>query len=124
MEREPAVDHRPAHALDRLLHGRLRQPDNHALAQPALADVDLNLAKHVIDPDEDKAVNPGEHGNRSVTMVPDMPIDRPITSGLVIGHLSLVIGWSFGFGPGHFPHLASFAHWPAPRSRWRPLSDL
>jgi hypothetical protein len=55
--REPAVDDRPSDALDALLHRRLGQADDRAFLKAARADVDLDLAQVVVDPDQDEAVN-------------------------------------------------------------------
>ena len=55
-KRIPGIDNRPADALDRLLHGRLRKADNRGFAQPALADIHLDFAEQRVDAHEDEAM--------------------------------------------------------------------
>ncbi len=46
-----AVDDGTIHALDRLLHRRLRKPDDGGLFEAPLADIDFHFAKKGVDAD-------------------------------------------------------------------------
>ena len=59
-ELEPGVEQRRAHALARLAHGRVGQPDERERRQPA-ADVDLDGDLAAVDALEREGGDAGEH---------------------------------------------------------------
>ena len=60
-KRKAGIDHRPTDALDRFLHGRLRQTHNNCFRQTTLRDIDLDLAQQCVDPQQHKAMHFCEH---------------------------------------------------------------
>src|SRR4029077_16920821 len=56
------VDDGALDALDRFLHRGLREPDDGGLFQPAVRDVDLELARVRVDTDQNKTLHLGKHG--------------------------------------------------------------